>query len=162
MGIATYPSISSPVKSIQRGSASASGNITITAVDTAKTMVNSFSTSSSGTVAASGTINAANGNDAAGTINFSGLYLSSSPTYQFGNSTQVVIPATRYSTATTNPATQITLWSANKPSTAITLNSTNITGGTNNLIAGVNGVYLSNSTTLVATGPCRYEVIEYY
>ena len=37
-----------------------------------------------------------------------------------------------------------------------------VTGGTTNIIAKEYGIYLSNSTTIVATGPCRYEVVEYF
>jgi hypothetical protein len=41
------------------------------------------------------------------------------------------------------------------------LNATNISGGSTALTAATYGAYLSNSTTLVVTGPCRYEVVEY-
>ena len=44
----------------------------------------------------------------------------------------------------------------------VTLNSQAISGGTTALATESYGAYLSNSTTLVTTGPCRYEVIEYY
>ena len=48
------------------------------------------------------------------------------------------------------------------PTQTVTKPSQTITGGTTNIIAKEYGIYLSNSTTIVATGPCRYEVIEYY
>jgi len=48
------------------------------------------------------------------------------------------------------------------PTQTITKPSQTVTGGTTNIIAKEYGVYLSNATTLVATGPCRYEVVEYY
>jgi hypothetical protein len=48
------------------------------------------------------------------------------------------------------------------PTQTKTKPSQTITGGTTNIIAKEYGIYLSNSTTIVATGPCRYEVIEYY
>ena len=37
----------------------------------------------------------------------------------------------------------------------------NLSGGSTNLTSASYGVYLSNSTTLVATGPCRWEVVEF-
>jgi hypothetical protein len=62
MGYSTYPPAASGViKSIQRGTATVAGTVTITAVDMAKSTVTSFSNGSSGIVALSGT----------GTINFS-------------------------------------------------------------------------------------------
>lgn len=54
MGSKIYPSVSSPVKSTQRGTSSSAGNITISSVDTSKSFVTSFSTGSAGTVAGSG------------------------------------------------------------------------------------------------------------
>jgi hypothetical protein len=37
----------------------------------------------------------------------------------------------------------------------------NLSGGTNNLVAAVAQGYLSTSTTLVVSHPCRWEVIEF-
>jgi hypothetical protein len=54
MGSNFYPQVSSPIKSIQRGSAGSATTITISAVDTSKTFVRSFSTGASGTLAPSG------------------------------------------------------------------------------------------------------------
>ena len=48
------------------------------------------------------------------------------------------------------------------PTQTITKPSQTITGGTTNIVAKEYGIYLSNATTIVATGPCRYEVVEYY
>jgi hypothetical protein len=48
------------------------------------------------------------------------------------------------------------------PTQTITKPAQTITGGTTNIVAKEYGIYLSDSTTIVATGPCRYEVIEYY
>jgi uncharacterized protein (UPF0333 family) len=58
MGISVIGVIApaSPLKSVQRGLAASAGNITITAVNPAKTIINSFSTSSAGTVAATGSV----------------------------------------------------------------------------------------------------------
>ena len=52
MGIAVFPAAGGGgIKLVQRGQATTSGNITITAVDVNKTFVRSFSTGSAGTVA---------------------------------------------------------------------------------------------------------------
>jgi len=205
MGISTFPNIVSPIKSIQRGTASAAGNITISAVNLSKTMVNSFSTSSDGTVAASGTIASFTGTAASSTIyvdgysgsgvgfsaiapnpivtgNYNAPNIASynvsnasynSPTQYF---TRYAAPynaptlyyntpyASSYNVPTPVYANNLPASSGNmtQNSQALNLSSTNISGGSNNLVSANYGVYLSNSTTLVATGPCRYEVVEYY
>jgi hypothetical protein len=57
MGLSVFPAAAGGgIKSVQRGSAGSSGNVTITAVDIAKSFVNIFGTASSGTVAATGTV----------------------------------------------------------------------------------------------------------
>jgi hypothetical protein len=112
------------IKSVQRGSAASAGDVTITAVDTAKSFVTVFGTASSGTVAATGTISAANGNHNAG-------------------------QATNYN------------FSAHGGSAGIALNSTNLSGGSNNLVAAVVQGFLANSTTLTVSGACRFEVVEF-
>jgi hypothetical protein len=57
MGTTIFPAVSSsPLKSVQRGVATTAGNITITAVNPNRTIINSFSTSSAGTVAATGSM----------------------------------------------------------------------------------------------------------
>jgi hypothetical protein len=56
MGIQVFPASSgSAIKSIQRGYAASSGAITISAVDTSKTFVKSFSAGSAGSVGVTGT-----------------------------------------------------------------------------------------------------------
>ena len=40
-------------------------------------------------------------------------------------------------------------------------NAVNFTGGSNNLVTAVVQGYLSNSTTLVVSGACRWEVVEF-
>jgi hypothetical protein len=57
MGLSVFPAAAGGgIKSVQRGSAGSSGNVTITAVDINKSFVNIFGTTSSGTVAATGTV----------------------------------------------------------------------------------------------------------
>lgn len=175
MGIATFPAgssgLASAIRSIQRGTAASSGNITITAVDTTKTVCNSFSTSSAGSVAATGQVNAFSGSTSATSTSGAGI---SSTTlalpsigvrnaypigvfgalngrygaYEFNNVSRTI--------AATNLAAQ------NINAANISSNATNITGGTTSLTSAVYGIYLINSTTITATGPCRYEVVEYY
>jgi hypothetical protein len=156
MGIATFPAaasgLSSAIKSVQRGTAVSAGNITITAVDMSKTLVNSFSTGSAGSVAATGSINAANGSTSGFSIaagNISGVQNYSS--------------SGRYSSAAGGFSTSVTLNAAAKNANAqnIGLNSTSLTGGSTDLTTKSYGAYLSTSTNLVVTGPCQYEVVEY-
>ncbi len=113
MGVANVPSAAGGgIKSVQRGSAASSGNVTITAVDIAKSFVTVFGTASSGTVAASFDL----GYSSVGSANNGG-----------SNNSQT-------STAS---------------------------GGSTNLVAAIVQGYLSNSTTLVVSGACRWEVVEF-
>jgi len=126
MSINSFPqSAAGGLKSVQRGEALASGNITITSVDTTKTFVRSFSTSSSGAVALSG--------DESGTLTPSGGEVAAQ------------------SNATTTAA-------GTKPDY---IGTRTLSGGTTDLTTKLFGVYLLNATTLTATGPCRYEVVEF-
>jgi hypothetical protein len=173
MGIATFPTssggLTSAIKSIQRGTASGSGNITITAVDTTKTMCNSFSTSSSGSVAASGTVAATTGTASAtstsgatftaktgqrnATISSGGGFVETIA-YQYRcnwNNADVYFTNNSQSLAAQNISAQ-----------NVSINSAAISGGSTSLTTAVYGVYLVDSTTIYATGPCRYEVIEHY
>ena len=180
MGIATFPNTVSPIKSIQRGSAVAAGNITISAVDVNKTMVNSFSTGSAGTVAATGTVNAASGS----TSGTSTSGASSSWNDGFGYAAVATAPQTWYSTYNLDQfqggrygqtyyfqytyfeiprrIVNANINAQNINAANVSLNSTNITGGTTSLTSAVYGAYLQDSTTLVVSGPCRYEIIEHY
>jgi hypothetical protein len=137
MGVANVPSAAGGgIKLVQRGSAGASGNVTITAVDITKAFVNVFGTASSGTVAASGAVSAYNGNIAANTVYGDGFGASDNGgSNQFGNAD---IAANTFSAS-----------------------AANLSGGTNNLVAAVVQGYLSNSTTLVVSGACRWEVVEF-
>ena len=154
------------IKSVQRGLASGSGNVTITAVDTSKAFVHCFGTASSGTVAASGAIGGATLTGAAAiTLIGPGVVTSGS-----GNVGNAVIP----SGSSRGSSTQVTGypnawdlgnigWSYSQSINASNLatGATNITGGSNNLVSSVVQAYLSNSTTLVVSGACRWEVVEF-
>jgi len=228
MGISTFPSFVSPVKSIQRGIAAAAGDITISSVNTLKTITNSFPTAADGTVAATGTVNAATGTAGQSNIyvtgysgsgvgfsieaptpvftgnyntpnianynipnitsynspnaNISGYnapnYLSQTRYIVYYNAPSAIISGYNAPTGATYNSTAVAAYNAAFPvyantlasssgnmtqnSQSINLNATNISGGSTNLFAGAYGIYLKNSTTITATGPCRYEVIEYY
>lgn len=172
MGIATFPSVSSPIKSIQRGTAASAGNISITAVDTTKTVCNSFSTGSAGSVAATGTINAFSGVVSA--TSTSGASINATTLGGFPNtSARSAYPLGTFGTyngrygaydmGSINRSIAATNFNGQNINAAnVNSNATNITGGSTSLTSAVYGIYLVNSTTITATGPCRYEVVEYY
>jgi hypothetical protein len=157
MAINVFPApqtgISTVIRSIQRGTAASAGNITISSVTVAKTIVNSFSTSSSGAIGGSATVSSSSGTTSSFSLNS-----------QSGTAANV-INGWRYNGFGPGypnlGGMNVNMNGQNANAQNISLNSANLSGGTTNLIAGVNGVYLSDATTLVATGPCRYEVIEY-
>ena len=127
MGIASIPAASAGggISSVQRGSAGASGNVTITAVDIAKSFVTIFGSASSGTIAATGAISAANGS------------------------------ISMFNTG------QISQMGHSGATPSIAMNATNLSGGTNNLVAAVVTGFLASSTVLTVSGACRYEVVEF-
>jgi len=57
MAYGTFPATASIVKSIQRGSAASAGNVTISAIDTSKSFINSFSNGSAGSIATNSSTN---------------------------------------------------------------------------------------------------------
>lgn len=139
------------IKNVQRGSAGGAGTVTITAVDINKAFVNVFGTTSSGTVAASGTV---------------GSHTSTFPqtTLGFPNVADGNLSAVR-AYKDSAPAV-VSGYSANTsigtiPSTSISNASATISGGTTNLVAAVVQGYLLNSTSLVVSGACRWEVVEF-
>lgn len=136
------------IKSVQRGSAGGAGNVTITAVDIAKSFVTVFGTTSSGTVAASAAVNAANGNWSASNMRI--------PAYT-SNAQNINNLASWPSDGGNSNNSGLYV----KGDATFTGNSTNLTGGSNNLVAAVVQGYLSNSTTLVVSGACRWEVVEF-
>jgi hypothetical protein len=66
MAYSTFPATSSIIKSVQRGSTASAGNVTISQINTAKSFINSFSTSSTGSIgtnsSTSGTLTPSGGN----------------------------------------------------------------------------------------------------
>ena len=188
MGVASFPAsgggLSSVVKSLQTGTASSSGTITISAVNTSKTFVTSVSTGSAGQVAASGSINAANGSTSG--VSFSAAYgsidnymasgqpignsytgffnisaMSASGAYVFYSVTGRYT-VSGYTNATYASVTQF-MNAMNTNGANVGMNATSLTGGTTSgLYSASYGATLTNSTTLTVTGPCTYQVIEYY
>lgn len=126
MGSKIYPINSSPIKSIQRGSASSAGSVTISSVNSSKAFVRSFSTGSAGTVAGTG--------NTSGTYNPSGgnIFGSGGGGFISGGGSAATYSGTR-----------------------------SLSAGATSLTSARYGAYLSNSTTLVVDGACRWEVIEY-
>lgn len=143
MGIATLPAAAGGgIKSVQRGSAGGAGTVTITAVDIAKSFVNVQGTAASGTVAAAGSINAS-------TTNFAQVRLLTQNSY-----------FNTFNTANGNvPASgSVNLWI---PAQTMSSNATNLGGGSTNIVAAQVTGFLSNSTSLVVSAACRYEVVEF-
>ena len=163
MGIATFPAAGGGgIKSVQRGQAVSSGNITITSVDTTKTFVRSFSEGASGTVQTNSTIAAHNVSNPSHTI--SNPAYGSGPAGDNGSATMTLSA----SQGTNTSHFWTTRWAMYFPATTSTAAANTSTaaaaaasGGSTSLTSANFGVYLSNSTTLVATGACRYEVVEF-
>jgi hypothetical protein len=150
MAINTYPAIASPVKSVQRGSAGGAGTVTITAIDITKSMINVFGTASSGTVSAS-----FNMNMNAGSMTFITATGNHSPNFGAAN---------------TQPSTGFVAWvgennTANSvyfnQSATVNAGSASVGAGSTNLVSAVVQGYLSGSTSLVVSGACRWEVVEF-
>lgn len=134
----------SPVKSVQRGSAAGAGTVTITAVDINKSFVNVFGSASSGTVSASFNMSAA----ASGNVAIPGMgpYNGNAPgNSSIQNGVQGLSVNSQY-------------WLDTR---AVNAANYNIGAGTNNLVSAVVQGYLSNSTSLVVSGACRWEVVEF-
>ena len=154
MGVSTFPSVASPIKSIQRGSAVSAGNITISSVVLSKTMVKSFSNGSSGTVSIAGTTaNGFNGTTSAFSTSATSGSASGYAAGLGGNGSGAFGAGSTSSTTNFN--------GMNVNGFNFNMNAQNLVGGSTSLVSKEFGAYLSNSTTLVVTGPCRYEVIEY-
>jgi hypothetical protein len=57
MSYSTFPASSSIIKSIQRGSSAAAGNVTISSINVSKSFINSFSNGSAGSIATNSSTN---------------------------------------------------------------------------------------------------------
>ena len=171
MGLATFPLPSAGgIKSVQRGLAAGAGTVTITAVNIAKSFVNVFGTTSTGTVAATGNINAMNGtlNGYNGTLSATTGSNSQTNFNSGNNNPQLTTNYSGWTPAgnmggTTLAAGTINTNAQNAAFNAKTLstNATTLTGSSNNLVSGVVQGYLSGSTSLEVSGACRWEVVEF-
>lgn len=152
MALATYPSVSSPVKSVQRGSAAGAGTVTITAVDINKSFVNIQGTTSSGTVSASFNMS----------MNAGNVTIPHGPTgiHSHTNNNSFLMPVGASSTNSNYISSNPTVSSFNTTS-AVNAGNATVGAGSNNLVAAQIQGYLSNSTSLVVSGACRWEVVEY-
>jgi hypothetical protein len=152
MAINTYPAIASPVKSVQRGSAAGAGTVTITAIDITKSMVHVFGTASSGTVSAS-----FNMSMNAGSVSLIGPRDNISTSYNLGSKpTGSTAVSGEYVGGT--PSSGNAAWTMDR---TVNAGNASVGAGSNNLVAAVVQGYLSNSTSLVVSGACRWEVVEF-
>jgi len=154
MGVANVPSAAGGgIKSVQRGSAAGSGNVTITAVDITKSFVTVFGSASSGTVSSSFGMSVAAGNVALiGTTEWNSV---NAEMYRPNGSNAAGTP-NRF--GSNNNITTEGSWTATVASNvgAVTVNA-----GSNNLVAAQVTGFLANATTLTVSGACRYEVVEF-
>jgi hypothetical protein len=132
MGQSVFPAASGGgIKLVQRGQAVSAGNITITAVDTTKAFVTFVSEGAAGTVATNSV--------STGTLSPSGG--------------EIGKPCN-------DPDAGCYTYKAFGSFTSY-VGTRTLSGGTMNATTKQMGVYLSNSTTLAATGACRWEVVEF-
>ena len=158
MAVNTFPAVASPVKSVQRGSAGGAGTVTITSVNIAKSMVNIFGTTSTGTVSASFNMSMNAGNTTAYGVN------SYNPN-NFGDTRIVESGATQWAHAQNSAGSNLggfgTFNTWRNTSVAVNSGTASVGAGSTNLVAAVVQGYLSDSTSLVVSGACRYEVVEF-
>jgi len=146
MGIASIPAPSAGggISSVQRGSAGASGNVTITAVNIAKSFVTIFGSASSGTVVPSFGLSDSNFT----LVGLGAGYANTNNAY-FG-------PGSGLATGNVGNGLANAGFQINRTITQGAVNA-----GSNNLVAAQVTGFLANSTTLTVSGACRYEVVEF-
>ena len=155
MGVTVVPTAAGGgIKSVQRGLASAAGTVTITSVDISKSFVTVFGTASTGTVGGTAVVSAQNGSESGS----SGTFAASNVDVYISQSIAATITSVATGTARTQNAT-VANYNSNGQNVA--LNAQALSGGTNNLVSAVVQGYLSNSTSLVVSGACRWEVVEF-
>jgi hypothetical protein len=162
MAGAVFPAASAGggINLVQRGLATGAGNVTITAVDITKAFVNVYGTASSGTIAGSAAVNSVSGtaNGQSGTANAqSGTH--SAMTLVYGGGPGGGGADTPRSIGASTMSLNGSTFNLNGQS--FSLNAQNFSGGSNNLVSAVVQGYLSDSTTLVVSGACRWEVVEF-
>lgn len=153
--IVPTPSAGGGIKAVQRGLAASAGTVTITAVDTTKAFVNVFGTASSGVVGGTASVAAANGSTSGYSGNANASNMNSYYTIP-----QNAFPINSASANSTS-ANPMGGSSYNANGMNISFNGQALSGGTNNLVSAVVQGYLSNSTSLIVSGACRWEVVEF-
>jgi hypothetical protein len=149
------PSAGGGIKAVQRGVAASAGTVTITAVTMDKSFVTVYGTASTGTVGGSAAVAAANGSTSGYSGNANASNISS---YYYGPQNAIPVNAPSANTTKTSPMNGS---SYNANGMNISFNGQALSGGTNNLVAAVVQGYLSSSTSLVVSGACRWEVVEF-
>lgn len=153
MGIASIPSAGGGgIKSVQRGSAGGSGNVTITAVDIAKSFVHIFGTASSGTVSSS--FGMSIGGGSARMVGMRGMW----GALNYGDGAKPTGASNLAAVNIPGNANNVGAWTQYHPVNAGTVT---VNAGSNNLVAAAVQGFLANSTTLTVSGACRYEVVEF-
>ena len=143
------PASGGGIKSVQRGSAGGAGNVTITAVNIAKSFVTVFGTASSGTTAASFGLNDSN------------FTLVGVPTSRGDYNKDSFRPPSSTTTSATLVSSNAVTASYGAWTIGRTITTGTVNAGSNNLVAAVTQGFLANSTTLTVSGACRYEVVEF-
>lgn len=152
MGVANVPAAAGGgIKTVQRGSAGASGNVTITAVDIAKSFVTVFGSASSGVVSSSFGLSVA-----AGTVAITGVGKDQS------NINSLRRPPSSTATGTAGSGTPADENNAGwSQSVASNIGAVTVNAGSNNLVSAVVTGFLASSTILTVSGACRFEVVEF-
>lgn len=159
MAINTYPAVASPVKSIQRGSAGGSGSITVTSINPAKSTLQVFGTASTGTVSASFNMSMNAGTTTAfGEVGFNSNNFGDQRIPYPGSSTGWAQTAPQNSATPTRSAASTNIWVLTTP---VNSGNASVGAGSTNLVAAVVSGYISDATTIVVTGACRWELVEY-
>ena len=165
MGIAVFPAASAGgIKSVQRGSAGGSGNVTITAVDITKAFVNVFGTASSGNVAASFGLSTSQ-NNIHNYIAAPYGYVTNGNTGQnsfFGYNGGNALGTSHGNAQNLKDTANVDLYRVlgNLVNGTSSVSHT-VNAGSNNLVSAVVQGFLANSTTLTVSGACRWEVVEF-
>jgi hypothetical protein len=152
MALSTYPAVASPIKSIQRGSAGGAGSVTITSIVPLKSTINVFGSASSGTVSASFGMSMN-----AGSLTLLSASIGGSPNV-YG---QHWAPSSRTGTvagSATGGGYGGLGWNQNA---TVNAGTAVVNAGSNNLVSAVVTGYIQDATTIVVSGACRWEVVEY-
>ena len=152
--IVPTPSAGGGIKAVQRGLAASAGTVTVTAVDIAKSFVTVYGTTSTGAVGGSGSVSAQNGSSSGASGSFGAMNIG---VYVHQSYIGTVWDAANGTSKTANAGASN--YSANGQN--VGFNAQSLSGGSNNLVAAVVQGYLSNSTSLVVSGACRWEVVEF-